>query len=127
MPRLLGQTDAPSFFGAGGRLTGFLFDENFPRRLTFTPSLPVTLSAVFLNSTFDMQPINTIVQSTEAIPFQPAAAVFGRDPFEFLSQRFRSITGWIEFPSSFSAGETQHGGRVIEFVLDQVSIFPFHC
>jgi predicted nuclease of predicted toxin-antitoxin system len=44
VPRLFCQTDAPSFFGAGGCLTGFLFDENLPRRLTFTPSLPAILS-----------------------------------------------------------------------------------
>jgi predicted nuclease of predicted toxin-antitoxin system len=50
---LLGQTDAPSFFGAGARLTGFLFDENLPRRLTFTPSLPVTLSVTLGKSISD--------------------------------------------------------------------------
>lgn len=26
-------------------MRGFLFDENLPRRLTFTPSLPITFSA----------------------------------------------------------------------------------
>ena len=34
--------DGESFHRAQGRVKGFLFDENLPRRITFTPSLPVT-------------------------------------------------------------------------------------
>jgi hypothetical protein len=44
MPGIFRPIDAASLLGAGGRLNGFLFDENLPRRLIFTPSLPVTSS-----------------------------------------------------------------------------------
>jgi predicted nuclease of predicted toxin-antitoxin system len=36
--------DEAPFLGAGGCLNGFLFDENLPRRLRFTPSLPWIVS-----------------------------------------------------------------------------------
>ena len=42
MPVVFGASDEAPLFRAGGRLTGYLLDENLPRRLTFTPSLPVT-------------------------------------------------------------------------------------
>src|SRR3954469_18547223 len=42
MPGLLRAADEAPLLRAGGRLTGYLLDENLPRRLTFTPSLPVT-------------------------------------------------------------------------------------
>jgi predicted nuclease of predicted toxin-antitoxin system len=36
-------------------LNGFLFDENLPRRLTFTPSLPVTFSTALGASPSDTE------------------------------------------------------------------------
>jgi predicted nuclease of predicted toxin-antitoxin system len=41
LPGLFGPVDGEPFLGAGGRLKGFLFDENLPRRVIFAPSLPV--------------------------------------------------------------------------------------
>ena len=42
MPEGFLGVDGESFHGAQGGVKGFLFDENLPRRIAFTPSLPVT-------------------------------------------------------------------------------------
>lgn len=44
MPVLFVLADEAPLLSPGGRLKGFLIDENLPRRFTLTPSLPVTLS-----------------------------------------------------------------------------------
>ena len=44
MPGVFRPADGASFLRAGSRLNGFLFDENLPRRLIFTPSLSVIFS-----------------------------------------------------------------------------------
>ena len=48
------------------------------------------------------------------------------DLFKFASERFRFLAGWIEFPSSFAAGESQHRGGVFKFGCNQLAVLAFH-
>ena len=53
MPGVLGQANEESFLITGDELTGFLIDENLPRRLSFVPSLPFVHSSVLGDSPTD--------------------------------------------------------------------------
>ena len=45
MPRVFCAVAEAPLYTLGGRLKGYLFDENLPSRLTFKPSLPVVFSS----------------------------------------------------------------------------------
>jgi predicted nuclease of predicted toxin-antitoxin system len=53
MPGVFGEIDGSPFLGAGGRVRGFLFDENLPHRLIFTPTLSVVPTGVLGKSPSD--------------------------------------------------------------------------
>lgn len=53
MPGAVVGTDEASIFGAKGGLKGFLFDENLPAKVIFTPSLPVAHARDFGASVSD--------------------------------------------------------------------------
>ncbi len=56
MSGVLSPDHEASFYGAGGRLNGFLFDENVPHKLTFAPS-----RAVIPWSTLGARPSDTTI------------------------------------------------------------------
>ena len=53
MPRLFGAIDEASLQRAGCGVTGFLFDENLPRRLTFAMSWPIVHASLLGESPTD--------------------------------------------------------------------------